>query len=66
MNFDFNKTSKNIKIIIIKIIEKLKHFFVIKMKSRFANFEKIFKKFILKKIFISKSKNTKMKFKKRI
>ena len=63
MNFDFNK---DVNVIIIKIIEKLKHFFAIKMKSRFINFEKIFKKFISKKNFISKLKNIKTKFEKKI
>ena len=66
MNFDFNKTSKKIKIITIKTIEKSKYFFAIKIKLKFANFEKIFKKFILKENLILKLKNIKMKFKKRI
>ena len=50
----------------IKTIKKSKHFFAIKMKSRFINFEKIFKEFISKENFISKLKNTKTKFEKRI
>ena len=66
MNFDFNKTSKNIKVITIKTIKKLKHFFTIKMKSKFESFKKIFKKFISKKNLISKSENIKTKFEKRI
>ena len=64
MYFDFNKTSKNIKIIKIKTIEKFKYSFIIKIKSRFLNFKSIFKEFILKKFFILKLKNKKVKFKK--
>ena len=63
MNFNFNK---NINVITIKTIEKLKHFFIIKMKSRFINLKKKFEKFILKKNFILKLKNIKAKFKKKI
>ena len=66
MNFDFNKTSKIIKIITIKMIEKSKYSFAIKIKSRFVNLKKILKKFILKKNLISKSKHIKTKFEKKI
>ena len=50
----------------IKTIEKLKYFFIIKMKSRFINFKEIFEKFFSKKNFISKSKNMRAKFEKKI
>ena len=66
MNFDFRKMSKNINIITIKTIEKSKHSFIIKIKPKFTNFKEIFEKFVSKKNFISKSKNTKTKFEKRI
>ena len=66
MNFDFRKMPKDINIIMIEMIEKSKYSFAIKMKSKFINFEKISKKSVSKKNLISKSKNTKTKFEKKI
>ena len=63
MNFGF---SKDVSVAAIEMIEKSKHLFVIKMKSRFISLKEIFEEFISKKNLISKLENTRAKLEKRI